>query len=114
VAAVAWYPDIACSPGRAGAEGLGGTGSAFGVDLSGRMIVLARRLAERQGLANAQFEWADAQIRPFRAASFDVAISRTGTMFFGDPVSAFANIARALAPGGRLALPAWQGPQANE
>jgi hypothetical protein len=29
-------------------------------------------------------------------------------MFFGDPVAAFANIARALRPGGRLALLVWQ------
>jgi SAM-dependent methyltransferase len=37
-----------------------------------------------------------------------VAISRTGAMFFGDPVAAFANIARALRPGGRLVLLTWQ------
>ena len=108
--------DIGCGTGqttrdaaRAAADGL-----ALGVDLSGRMIALARRLADGQGIANARFEQADAQIHPFPAASFDVAISRTGTMFFGDPAAAFANIARALAPGGRLALLAWQGPQANE
>jgi SAM-dependent methyltransferase len=35
-------------------------------------------------------------------------------MFFADPAAAFANIARALRPGGRLALLVWQGPQANE
>lgn len=108
--------DIGCGTGQTtrDAARAAADGSAFGVDLSGRMIALARRLAARQGLANAQFEQADAQIRPFRAASFDMAISRTGTMFFGDPVAAFANIARGLAPGGRLALLAWQGPQANE
>jgi SAM-dependent methyltransferase len=45
---------------------------------------------------------------------FDVAISRTGAMFFADPVEAFGNIARALVPGGRLALLVWQPPSANE
>jgi hypothetical protein len=35
-------------------------------------------------------------------------------MFFGDPVTAFDNIGRALAPGGRLVLVAWQPPGANE
>lgn len=34
-------------------------------------------------------------------------------MFFGDPVPAFANIARALRPGGRLALLVWQPPDRN-
>ncbi len=86
----------------------------LGVDLSGQMIELARRLAAGQGIANARFEQADAQIHPFPAASFDVAISRTGTMFFGDPTAAFANIARALRPGGRLAMLVWQGPEVNE
>src|SRR6516162_5411704 len=89
-------------------------GVALGVDLSGQMIALARRLAAGQGIANARFEQADAQIHPFPAASFDAAISRTGTMFFADPAAAFANIARALRPGGRLALLAWQGPEHNE
>ena len=108
--------DIGCGTGqttrdaaRAAADGV-----ALGVDLSGQMIALARRLAAGQGIANARFEQADAQIHPFPAASFDVAISRTGTMFFADPAAAFANIARALRPGGRLALLAWQGPEHNE
>jgi SAM-dependent methyltransferase len=108
--------DIGCGTGqttrdaaRAAADGL-----ALGVDLSGQMIALARRLAAEHGIANARFEQADAQIHPFPAASFDVAISRTGTMFFADPPAAFTNIGRALRPGGRLALLVWQGPQANE
>lgn len=108
--------DIGCGTGqttrdaaRTAADGL-----ALGVDLSGQMIALARRLAAGHGIANARFEQADAQIHPFPAASFDVAISRTGTMFFADPAAAFTNIARALRPGGRLALLVWQGPQANE
>ena len=108
--------DIGCGTGQTtrDAARAAADGSALGVDLSGPMIALARGLAAGQGLANAQFEQADAQIHPFRAASFDVAISRTGTMFFGDPVAAFANIARALRPGGRLMMLVWQGPEHNE
>ena len=108
--------DIGCGTGqttrdaaRAAADGL-----ALGVDLSGQMVALARRLAAEHGIVNARFEKADAQIHPFPAASFDVVISRTGTMFFADPARAFANIARSLRPGGRLALLVWQGQQANE
>ena len=78
------------------------------------MTGLARRLAAGQGVGNASFEQADAQVRPFIADSFDVAISRTGTMFFGDPQAAFTNIARALRPRGRLVMPVWQGPERNE
>ena len=108
--------DIGCGTGqttrdaaRAAADGV-----ALGVDLSGQMIALARRLAAGQGIVNARFEQADAQIHPFPSHSFDVAISRTGTMFFGDPAAAFANIARTLRPDGRLTLLVWQGPEANE
>ena len=84
------------------------------MDLSARMIDLARRLATAQRLTNVIFEQVDAQVHDFSAARFDVAISRTGTMFFGDPTAAFTNIARSLRPGGRLVLLVWQGPEPNE
>jgi SAM-dependent methyltransferase len=108
--------DIGCGTGQAtrDAARAAAGGSAVGVDLSARMIGLAQRLATEQGVANARFEQADAQIHPFPAGSFDVAISRTGTMFFGDSPAAFTNIARALRPGGRLVLLVWQGPEPNE
>jgi SAM-dependent methyltransferase len=41
-------------------------------------------------------------------------VSRTGASFFGDAPAAFANLARATAPGGRLALLTWQAPSHNE
>ena len=80
------------------------SGAALGVDLSARMIEVARRAAEREAIANARFVQADAQIHPFADHAFDVAISRHGSMFFGEPVAAFSNIARAIRPGGRLVL----------
>ena len=61
-----------------------------------------------EGLANARYELGDAQLHCFDPAGFDVAISRFGTMFFSDPAAAFANIAGALRPGGRLVLLVWQ------
>ena len=108
--------DIGCGTGQATRDAAGAArpGSALGVDLCGRMIELARQLAASQDIGNASFEQADAQIHPFPAGSFDAAISRTGTMFFGDPIAAFTNIGRALRPGGRLVMLAWQGPGPNE
>ena len=108
--------DIGCGTGQTTRDAArqAPAGVALGVDLSARMLDCARRLAEAEGLANATFEQADAQVHPFTAEAFDVAISRTGAMFFGDPVAAFSNIARALRPGGRLVLVTWQGAAGNE
>src|SRR5215510_1110186 len=108
--------DIGCGTGQVSRDAarVARDGEALGVDLSGEMIAVARRIAAEHGLANASFQQCDVQIHPFPAAFFDVAISRTGTMFFGDPAAAFANIGRALKRGGRLALLVWQGPEANE
>jgi len=89
-------------------------GTVLGVDLSARMIEVARERAARDGIGNVVFEQADAQIHPFAAEAVDVVVSRTGTMFFGDPAAAYANLARALVPGGRLAMLVWQPPSDNE
>jgi SAM-dependent methyltransferase len=108
--------DIGCGTGQTtrDAARTATEGCALGVDLSARMIDRARRLATDQRLANVIFEQVDAQVYDFPAAGFDVAISRTGTMFFGDPPAAFSNIARSLRAGGRLVLLVWQGPEPNE
>jgi SAM-dependent methyltransferase len=108
--------DIGCGTGQTTRDAArrASSGGALGVDLSSQMIALARRLAAAEGLGNARFEQADAQIYPFGEGSFDVAISRTGAMFFGNPHAAFGNIARALRGGGRLALLSWQPAPANE
>jgi SAM-dependent methyltransferase len=76
------------------------------------MIDRARELSEAEGLHNVTFEHADAQ--SFPSESFDIAISRFGTMFFSDPVAAFANIAHALRREGRLLMMVWQAHELNE
>lgn len=88
--------------------------AALGIDISAPMLDHARARAATAGISNARFEQADAQTHGFEPATFDVAISRFGVMFFDDPVEAFANIARALRPGGRLAFVCWQELGGNE
>ncbi|MGY1777498.1 class I SAM-dependent methyltransferase [Geodermatophilus sp. SYSU D00804] len=106
--------DVGCGTGRTTREAARRTGSALGVDLSSAMLEVARRRAADEGLTGARFEQADAQVAAFPPAAFDVAISRTGAMFFADPVAALANVGRALVPGGRLVLLVWQAAEANE
>lgn len=91
--------------GPAAGDAAGETaGGAVGVDLSAHMVEVAAAAAAAAGVANARFEVGDAQVHPFPPAAFDVAVSHFGIMFFDDPVAAFANVGRALRPGGRLAV----------
>ncbi|MFF0497955.1 class I SAM-dependent methyltransferase [Nocardia aobensis] len=96
--------DIGCGNGQLTRAAARRAGSVTGVDLSGPMLARARLLAEAEGVQNVSFEQGDAQVFGFAPGSYDVAISRFGIMFFADPVAAFTNIARALGPGGRLAV----------
>ena len=108
--------DIGCGTGRSTIEAARfvGDGHAVGVDLSAPMLAYARERAAEEGVPNVSFLQADAQIHRFDVDAFDVAVSETGCMFFGDPVAAFTNIARTLRPGGRLALLVWRELQRNE
>jgi len=108
--------DIGCGNGQTtrDAATAASSGSALGVDLSSHMVERARAIAAEQGIRNASFLQADAQVYPFDPGSFDVCISRTGAMFFGDQVAAFTNIARALRAAGRVVLLSWRGPESNE
>jgi SAM-dependent methyltransferase len=106
--------DVGCGTGATTRAAGRVTGSALGVDLSSAMLEVARQRAADEGLANVRFEQADAQVAPFPAEGFDVAVSRTGAMFFADPVAALANVGRALVPGGRLVLLVWRALEENE
>jgi SAM-dependent methyltransferase len=108
--------DVGCGTGQTTRDAArrASNGSAVGVDLSERMVDVARDLADHEGVENATFLQADAQVHRFGAESFDIAISRTGTMFFGDPRAAFTNIARAVRPDGRLTMLTWQPAARNE
>lgn len=102
--------DVGCGSGRTTLDAAhrAAAGSVLGVDLSAQMLELARRRADDEHVTNVTFVQADAQIHPFPAAAFDVVVSRHGVMFFGDPVAAFTNLARALRPGGRIVVLTWQ------
>jgi SAM-dependent methyltransferase len=108
--------DIGCGTGQTTRQAArtARAGSALGVDISAPAIKRARELARAEGLRNVTFEHADAQVHHFPPEHFDLAISRFGTMFFDDPVAAFANIGRSLRPAGRLVMMVWQARERNE
>ncbi|MFI6685012.1 class I SAM-dependent methyltransferase [Streptomyces sp. NPDC050485] len=108
--------DVGCGAGQTTrlAARAADQGRVLGVDLSGPMLARARASAAQEGIGNAEFEQADAQVHPFDPGAFDAAISRYGVMFFADPVAAFTNIGGALRPGGRLAFICAAEPARNE
>lgn len=108
--------DVGCGCGGSSLElarRVGPTGSVLGVDVSGPMLARARERAADAGLANLTFEQCDAQTYRFETNHFDLMFSRFGVMFFADPVAAFANIGRAIRPGGRLCFLSWRPVQEN-
>ncbi len=108
--------DIGCGTGLTTREAAraAAPGRVVGVDVSARMLERAREPTAAEGLRNVTYELADAQTYRFDRERFDLAISRFGLMFFSDPVRAFANIASALRPQGRLAALVWQPRERNE
>ncbi len=101
--------DIGCGPGTTAvqlATRVGPSGEVVGVDLSPAMAAAATRRAAAAGLANVRFVAADAQTADL-GRPFDAAFSRFGVMFFTEPGAAFANIGRALRPGGRIGWVVW-------
>lgn len=87
-------------------------GATTGVDISSPMLEVARQRAASR--TDIRFVQADAQTHQFSPTQFDVVISRFGTMFFDDPVGAFANMATATRRSGRLCIATWQPLAAND
>jgi len=107
--------DLGCGSGRTTLElaaRVGPSGNVVGVDISAEMLARGRERAA--GLGNVEFVHADVQVYDLGEARFDAAYSRFGVMFFADPVAAFANVRRALRPGGVLSFVCWQGVFDNE
>jgi SAM-dependent methyltransferase len=103
--------DIGCGAGETTLELAASGAEALGVDISHVLLDVARRRVRDANLARVLE--ADAQTYPFEPASFDAVFSRFGVMFFADPAAAFANIRRAMKPGGRLAFVCWRTPGEN-
>ena len=106
--------DVGCGCGATTLAAARRARATVGVDLSEPLTSVASDRAAAASVANAEFVVADAQTHAFTDGGFDLVISQFGLMFFDEPVAAFANLRRALAPGGQLAFVCWQGLEDNE
>jgi SAM-dependent methyltransferase len=84
------------------AKQVGERGQVIGIDMTDAMLERARRGAAEAGIKNARFEKADMTALPVPDASVDVVISNGVINLAPDKPDVFAELFRAVKPGGRL------------
>jgi len=105
--------DIGCGTGNAALLAARAGARVVGVDPSPRLVAVGRREA-RDGALEVAFVVGTAEAIPCADASVDAVVSAFGVIFASDATRAVAEMARILAPHGRIALSAWvpEGPVA--
>lgn len=102
--------DIGCGCGASTidiARAVGPGGKVTALDISGPMLEEGQRRAEAAGIANIEWQQADAATAPLE--EFDLLVSNFGSMFFGDPAAAYSHIRGAAREGARMAMACWRG-----
>src|SRR5215213_2193821 len=105
---------VACGTGvdtRALAGGLPPSVAITATDLVPGMVERAQRSGSARPVT---WDVADAAALPYGDESYDVVVCQFGAMFFPSKVDAFAELARALRPRGRLELATWDAIDAND
>jgi SAM-dependent methyltransferase len=108
--------DIGCGGGTTVLElaaCVGPSGHVLGADIAEHSVARTRQRIAAASLAQAEAIVADVSAHVFAPGSVDLVFSRLGVMFFSDPTAAFANVRRAVKPGGRLALAVFRTPREN-
>jgi arsenite methyltransferase len=82
----------------------GPDGRVVGVDMTDEQLAKAERLAAEAGVRNVEFRRGYIEEPPIDEQAFDCAISNGVINLSPDKPAVFAAVARALRPGGRLAL----------
>ena len=99
--------DVGCGAGLdslIAARMVGPEGAVVGVDMTPEMLARARRSAEEAGAANVEFRQGVAEALPVPDGWADVVISNGVLNLFPDKQAGLAEMARVLAPGGRLQI----------
>jgi ubiquinone/menaquinone biosynthesis C-methylase UbiE len=102
--------DLCCGAGASALEAarvVGPTGQVIGVDLAQRLLDIAALQAQREGLHNVEFRWADATATGLPSCSFDTVVCVFGVFFASDRPGFVREMWRQLRPGGTLAVTVW-------
>jgi SAM-dependent methyltransferase len=97
--------DVGCGTGvlaREAVRRVGPAGAVTGVDPGPGMLAVAEKLEP-----TVDWQAGQAEALPQPGGSFDAVVSQFGLMFFQDRRKALTEMARVLAPGGRLAVAVW-------
>lgn len=86
-------------------------GHVAGVDISPKMLAIARRRAASAGSGNVTFEEGRAEALPAADGSQDIVLASLSLMYVVDRHAASREIARVLRSGGRLVAAVWAGPE---
>lgn len=96
--------EAACGPGIVSRRLAPMVASVHGVDVTPAMIEMARREAAAASLDNLIFEPGDATATGLPAGSFDGAVTRFSVHHLPVPGRLFGELARLVAPGGRIVV----------
>ena len=96
--------DVACGTGYVASRIFAASGATCrisGIDINESMLSVAKK--------NTNIEWhlGSATQLPFPDASFDIVLCQQGLQYFSDRAAAMSEIARVLAPGGRVSINVW-------
>jgi SAM-dependent methyltransferase len=98
--------DVACGAGQISIPAARAGARVTGVDIATNSIERARARAREEGL-DARFDEGDAEMLPYKDASFDLVASLFGAMFAPRPERVASELVRVCRPGGRIAMGNW-------
>ena len=98
--------DVGCGAGNVAELAAGAGANVTGIDLSPRLVDVAKARAEAGGFG-IEYRLGDAENLDVEDASFDKVVSSVGMIFAPDHDAVAREVARVTKPRGRLAFSAW-------